>query len=974
MPIIDLPVAADEVGHRRNHAWRAKVEGCAEATGRRWQILDSDPAAPDQWPDAKPFGLSKPTLRWQAGGQLSNLYVAGTTAAQFLSDNELALALRSDGRYELVTAEVSPWDVVISPESDLGGAVYPFLEQTGRAWAVVSSRIEQPASYPRPGTFGMVKPTLRYVKDNKVEDLFVDGMTTSEFLAKTGLQLSLDKGGFVLSKRLSRLMRPHFAYGHFPQESVRIRYLTGQSEDELKVWDGAGLMSRAMLRRLVIPPHVSAAKRAELEREIEHCERVEFTILTASGQDKGHAIVSDDLADADFVLPVDTKHEVRLVNGQTFVGVNFVHAEDSMRLDVQSLINLYPFFDEQQLGQWLDEEGNLFAHAVESGQVDEALRRIDPYATLDDIEAWSLREYFASGGHAMWFATPARNLMNQHLKRLNETTLGKLRLPIPGGRYYVMPIGVGQAAGFEHDVPRGQVRIDKRYATAWVNDEDWVQLESSSQGIRNVLGGADNDDALWLHLFTDYDGVQKALTWRSPNQAGEYVVLEPTIGSYIPEWRTLDGPVLVPPGDSRKLFPRTDSVAREYLGLVGQAEAPQKGQSYSVEVMGKTISRANANAAALGLYCNLLMVSKGLYGTLPKHPPAPLEDIIDATVKTGADVSRVREWCFEASRRVADSGVAIPALLLDRLALSESERQQLPRTSDHWTDKLHAILTAHIEAFRARRNDLVARVAPPALLFDHAFNAEDRAAIPIGKQLNSVYSKARTAVLRSKVQGEALTDADNDQIRRAVEGYLAQFPDEQRNAILRGALIEAHLSDKHTDGALWLPGVQTETGRAPGIAQQALRALREIGVLDEIAVVDGQVIAHPGGVVSEPDFQGSVGLNGVWFNWYRRAQAAAGEPLPVVQRDVPKDRAKWAKAEIARLAGTAWQGLSLSIRREDDRLKAYTIDGELFGFVSRDSAPYVAEGPVQLGFAFAADGNLRAVWRSPVKREPNQEE
>src|SRR5690242_19307735 len=99
---------------------------------------------------------------------------------------------------------------------------------------------------------------------------------------------------------------------------------------QAKVWDGAGLMSRALLERLVIPPGTSPAKRVELLEELKDCKRVEFTLMSALGQDKGHAIVADDL-DADFVLPVDTKKEVRLTNEQKFVGINFVHAHDDMR-------------------------------------------------------------------------------------------------------------------------------------------------------------------------------------------------------------------------------------------------------------------------------------------------------------------------------------------------------------------------------------------------------------------------------------------------------------------------------------------------------------------------------------------------------------------------------------------------------------------------------------------------------------------
>ena len=75
----------------------------------------------------------------------------------------------------------------------------------------------------------------------------MDGLKTEQFLAQTGLSLDLHKGGFVLSKRLSRLMRPHFVSGFFDPDDVAVAYLE-QTPEEAKVWDGAGLISRRMLR------------------------------------------------------------------------------------------------------------------------------------------------------------------------------------------------------------------------------------------------------------------------------------------------------------------------------------------------------------------------------------------------------------------------------------------------------------------------------------------------------------------------------------------------------------------------------------------------------------------------------------------------------------------------------------------------------------------------------------------------------
>lgn len=54
--------------------------------------------------------------------------------------------------------------------------------------------------------------------------------------------------------------------------------------------------------------------------------------------------------------------------------------------------------------------------------------------------------------------------------------------------------------------------LDAQAATAWVNGDDWCDV------IAPVLGGADQDDAVWCFPFTDFDDQHKLLLWRSPNQ------------------------------------------------------------------------------------------------------------------------------------------------------------------------------------------------------------------------------------------------------------------------------------------------------------------------------------------------------------------------------------------------------------------------------------------------------------------------
>ncbi|MBK8934865.1 MAG: hypothetical protein IPM76_21640 [Chloroflexi bacterium] len=754
-------------------------------------------------------------------------------------------ALRPPWRYPVggggsayIKEESSLPYTVIRPETALGGAVYPFLAQTRRAWRIVVQPVDKLGDVAVADTFGQTTPTLRWVNGDQVTDLYVDGMDTQQFLDQTGLKLSLKKGSFVLSKRISRLMRPHFVSGFFPPDDVTIAYMD-QSQQEAKVWDGAGLMSRRMLDKLALAEDLSPSRRARLQRELAHAGRVEFTVMTDAGQDKEHAIVVDDLRDddgraVDFLLPKDTKGEISLTNGRRFVGVNFVHGKEQMRLDVQSLINLHPFFDEKQLHEWLGQEGDLFAAGL-NGDVVAAMRRLEAHTSLAEVESWPLREYLASGGDPRWFAGHTKSLMNRHLDRLNYQTLEKLRLPIPGARHYVMPTAVAQRAGIEVAVPKGHIHLDAHRGTAWVNDADWLSLPDSpqGQGIAGILGGADHDDALWLHAFTDHDGTEKILAWRSPNQVGEYIVLRPTENSAIPEWATGSGSgriIRFPDADSRKLPPRIDHLEPAYLGLVDANTAGGLGEgaeTYTVEVMDTAVNRALANKGALGMYCNSLMLNKALFDGLPEQPPAPLEDIIDSAVKTGADLSQVVAWNYANSREILDSGTPIPAVLHKRLSLDRTAEERPPRprfSTDHWLDETVAGIEGHIEKMTAVRDEMAAAAKPPLALLEAAF-AEPETII-IGAGLNKTFAAALREPLPpiTALNGETLTKAQRaairqaqqqaryERARRAVWDSLHHHHPERHNAILRGAMVSALLSGG-SDAAVWQAGEKERSGR-----------------------------------------------------------------------------------------------------------------------------------------------------------------
>ena len=471
--------------------------------------------------------------------------------------------------------------VVISPDTVHGGLVYPFLPQ---AWHIVTRRFEN-------GLEAIAEaeaPTLRWVKDSKVLDLYIPDMDTETYLAQTGLSLSMAKGGYVLSKRLSRIMRPYRYYGFFDAESVTIEY---SNELDGDLWDGSGLVSRAFVERLAEGLLLEDRHR----RELLHSGRLEVTTLHAGGQDKGHVLVVDDLS-CDFLFPAESaKTELSMANDCVFVGFQPVHSRDEMVLDIQSLINLYPFFQPEHLLAWAGMESELFLDRIADGRLEALLNRLydaDSVSDLDSLANWHVGEYIASGGSLMWFAGLVKAVAKQHLNRLGSRSK-KLRCVVPGGRYYIFPAAVGG-----RDVPTGHIELDPSCATAWVNDGDWLDY------IVDVLGGCDGDDALWIFPFSDRsdDNAQKILAWRSPNQCGEYVVLKPTVISHTLEWATSAGVLSYPSMDSTPLPPRVDKVDIEYGELVAQ-DAGATTAVYTPSALWPTIQRANHNRGVLGGYC-----------------------------------------------------------------------------------------------------------------------------------------------------------------------------------------------------------------------------------------------------------------------------------------------------------------------------------------------------------------------------------
>ena len=844
---------------------------------------------------------------------------------------------------------------IIRFDDPRGGMAYPFLPSDWE-WQIVSRPINGAGSLEN--ITQADPPTLRWVKDDKVLDLQVKRMDSQVFFDLTGLRPSLHKGGYVLSKRLSRLMRPYRYLGFYDPAEITIDH------NELldgALWDGSGLVSRAFVERLA----EDCALKERHRREILNSGRFEVTVMHAGGQEKGHVMVVDDLAH-NFVFPAGSAKSELTMHGRVFVGLAPVHSQDQMCLDIQSLINLHPFFKPEHLLAWMQMESSLFLQGIRSGKIEALLNRlpgVESAAGLTALADWHLGEFVASGGRLMWFAGMVKAMARQHLNRLGGRER-KLRFPIPGGRYYIMPADIG-----ERNVPPGHVELDPVTATAWVNNQDWLDH------IVAVLGGCDGDDAVWVFPFRDAaDRRRKILVWRSPNQLGEYVLLQPTEGSHKLEWAVPGGTLAYPTMDSRLLPPRIDTVTYRYETLEAENGREEVEPFYSMATLWPTVERAAANKGTLGAYCNTLMLARALYGRLPDQLPATLEDVIDGSVKTGVNLTPVKTWTETAAEAIVRQGKHIPSALVERiLPLLPKNLQDQVCTADgeegtrHWLDILLTAVDYHRAEYWANVEALATETCPPLDLFEHG-----RDWLQIGQGLRQIYSQTiRRALGAASGPDDGTLQSRStqafDAAREASEGYLAQWPAERQHCVLLGTAATIYASGSHhgqppNDQVLWQLGRQRDgMGRDPGIAQAFIQALREIELLGKpVWTIQGAVLYYQSAAKAQCEGV-PVCFNGTWFNWLRNLQPET----PTLMGMVPASRREWAKARVAQMAAKQFVGTRLTTQvTDDDRVVAWTEHDNLFGYVARGQELLAVRQPLwEIAWAMAVDGNVNAILR-----------
>ncbi|MCA9995440.1 MAG: hypothetical protein KDE56_06830, partial [Anaerolineales bacterium] len=352
-------------------------------------------------------------------------------------------------------------------------------------------------------------------------------------------------------------------------------------------------------------------------------------------------------------------------------------------------------------------------------------------------------------------------------------------------------------------------------------------------------------------------------------------------------------------------------------------------KSYSIEAMNTAIDQAKTNRGILGAYCNMLMLSKALYGKLPHALPARLEDVIDGTVKSTRDLSPVLGWVGFAAGRIVEQGKPIPASMFRRIEtnLTDKQKSQLIPTTNHWLDVLQTAVSAHITTYEAEITALTAEAAPPAAVIEHGYKWSAQ-----GQQLRRIFQQG---ISQKRPFSTIATDCTN---------YLAGWNDDNARWVLLGTLADA-IHRGGSDAPAW----QQE------LAHKTISALRAIGVIGE------PVWTRVGGLLWFEENVPTVvplQINGVWFNWLKSQghHFSSMSSVPAALRD--KAKAKIAELSNGRLSG---QVITTAVT-DGDRVTTHTAAGNLFGFVQKGQELVAAASPRwSIQSAIAHDGNLFVV-------------
>ncbi len=525
--------------------------------------------------------------------------------------------------------------------------------------------------------------SFAYLREDKLRTIDAfnnenDHVTFNDFLNHFGIQIK-SKNLFKTGKYLSRVLRP-IRYGSFYNRlDVHIN-----NNHNGKITDGISIISVDLAKSLGwddAKPNMSA----------------QFTLFYNGGLVKGHCILSSWVHHDVIIYGNDNiKTEISLNNGYEYVTLEPVKIGESLRMDIQSMLNLWGLFGGEQYLSWAYTGMQQFKEDLFAGNLSSWLDNFDEIEKEEyDNEQWTLRKaIWAKIDYTKYpgLIRSAWSMMKNSILRYADNIHGNpaFRIPILEGKRAYIRVDLrdhDEEGNFSSTVDQGTVELDG-FGNLWIHENDIIPFMA-------VKGGADQDDSV---AIIPIEG-SRAVIFRNPNQFSEYgihkiisndvelkhvnkIVGEIPIKQIKEEEKDL----------SREVFPTTgNSLLDSFM------RTKENVESYIVEYnlpnLIRTYTKICENTASIGVAANAEMIRSAIGITKPKMLNKlmkmfnwNLEKIIDSTVKDGIDAKEDMEAVYDLFQHVVENKVKVPKSLINRFP--EKMRELVAVDTKHPMDEL----------------------------------------------------------------------------------------------------------------------------------------------------------------------------------------------------------------------------------------------------------------------------------------------
>jgi hypothetical protein len=501
-------------------------------------------------------------------------------------------------------------------------------------------------------------------------------ISKNEFCDRLGIEIK-SKNLFKTSKYLSRIFRPVKYAGFYKDLNV---HFNKSPELQNKTTDGISIISLTLAKNLGW-------------NNAEDGKSAQFTMFSNEGLVKGHCVVSSSIGYDAVIYEHNIKNEVRFNKDCTYISIEPVKLSNSVKMDIQSLLNLWGLFGDEQYFSWAEKGIDKYKDELVSGKLNEILDDFDDITPREyEKESWTLKK-------AIWHKidyTQFPGLMRIGWQMFRKSILHYaerkgtpvFRIPVPSAyRGYIRcDIREHNSEGnFSSSVPSGSVHLDK-YGNVWLSKDD-ADLYLS------ILGGADMDDSVVIIPIED----NKAVIYRNPNQYGEYLIVNLTHDAeiIISEANTLIGSVPQKKcvednnSDARKIFTNNPLINKFLIELTTETEYLDFTQTNLL----RTFSKISTNSANIGVVANAEMIRSSIginnpakQKKLAKLFPWNLERVIDSVVKDGVNCSEDLFAVENMYQHIIENGFELPLTLIKRLP--ESKQTKIIPAQKHKLDQL----------------------------------------------------------------------------------------------------------------------------------------------------------------------------------------------------------------------------------------------------------------------------------------------